>query len=77
MYSDGLKSFLFSKLMEENHFGSHDVSQMDAVSDNQLIENVLPGCRASSIKPDDECEQEIADYYWISFKFRKYEKYQR
>ena len=43
MYSDGLKSFLFSKLKEENHLWSHDVSQMDAVSDNQLIKNVLPG----------------------------------
>ena len=50
MYSDGLKSFLFSKLEEENHFGSHDVSQMDAVSDNQLIENVLPGMQGIQYK---------------------------
>lgn len=41
MNNDQLKSYLFSKLKEENHFWSYDVSRMDAISDNRLIENVL------------------------------------
>ena len=41
MENDSLKSSLLSKLKEENHFWSYDVSKMDAISDESLIENVL------------------------------------
>ena len=41
MENDSLKSGLLSKLKEENHFWSYDVSKMDAISDESLIENVF------------------------------------
>lgn len=38
---EGVKAYLFRKLKEENSFWSYDVSKMDAISDEALIEHVL------------------------------------
>lgn len=38
---EDIKSYLFRKLKEENSFWSYDVSKMDAISDEALIEHVL------------------------------------
>ena len=38
---EDVRSYLFCKLKEENCFWSYDVSKMDAISDEALIEHVM------------------------------------